>query len=168
MNTEQMHLAYSFFHIIFLSPLLLCWGAPLLQSISWLRYLFQNQSLAKLLKLAFCSWCCFALSCCLNSFCFLLMGLHFLHFLYSYPPWQVPRPLQLSSIPPCQNLLLERMENFCNIMRTWLMQHKGPPKQGTQPLADEMKYYHWMFRHLLVENEFGGRGRVENFHSFLL
>lgn len=48
------------------------------------------------------------------------------------------------------------------------MQHKGLPKQGTQHLADEMKYYHWMFRHLLVENEFGGGGRVENFHSFLL
>lgn len=48
------------------------------------------------------------------------------------------------------------------------MHYEGPLKQGTKPLADEMKYYHWIFRYLLAGSEVGGRGRVGHFSSLLL
>lgn len=60
MNLEQMNLACSILHIfvcLLSSVGTFCSGALLPQPISRLWYLLQSQSLAKLLKLAICSWC---------------------------------------------------------------------------------------------------------------
>lgn len=96
------------------------------------------------------------------------MSQPFLPFLFPYSPWQVPRPLWLSSIPPLWNPALGEDGEA--------LQHDGETSDASQrvtvartwPLVNEMKRYSYTGRHLLAEGEVGGKDRVEHFCSFLL
>lgn len=88
MNFEQMNLACSILHILvcllsFVGTF--CSNALLPQSISWHFYLFQNQSLEKLLKLAICSWCSLVPPAAFIGFVFPLGNKAFLLFLTPQP-----------------------------------------------------------------------------------
>ena len=109
----------------------------------------------------------FTSACCLPSLYFLLMSQPFLPFLFPYSPWQAPRTLWLSSIPPLWNPVIGEDGEA--------LQHDGETSEASQratvartwPLVNEMKCYCYTCRHLLAEGEVGSRDRVAHFCSFL-
>lgn len=134
-----------------------------------LWYLLQSQSLAKIFKIA-STWF-FTSTWCFHSFCFPSMDQPLLVSLLSYPPLQVARPLPLSSIPFLSSLALGEDGGTSATWEgnDWCSSKGHCSGDGNWVLANKMKSYHWLFRHMVAGGEVPrGRSKVGHFNSFLL